>query len=62
MSEIEKINPSDLIAALKYVANECQKHPHDSVRDILHEAFDIFDLPLYAEWSDDPDCPIYIKY
>lgn len=62
MNKLDKINSSDLLESLKYVANECQKHPHDSVRDILNEAFEHFDLPIYAEWSDDPDCPIYIKY
>ncbi len=50
-----------LLDALRYVANECQRNPMDSVRDIANEAFDTYDLPLVAEWSDDPDRPISIR-
>jgi hypothetical protein len=50
-----------LLDALRYVANECQRNPMDSVRDILNEAFDTYDLPLHAEWSDDPEQPVSIR-
>lgn len=45
---------------LRYVANECQKHPGDSVRDIVNEALDSHGVGFYAEWSDDNEQPISI--
>jgi len=47
-----------LLDALIYVANNAQKSPNDSVRDICNEAFDTFNLPLLAKWSDDLHHPI----
>ena len=49
-----------LFGILRYVANECQKHPGDSVKDIVNEALDDYGLPFYAEWSDNDDQPISI--
>lgn len=54
----QSFSQSSLLDALMHVANESQKSPHDSVRDICNEAFDTFDLPIWAKWSDDPDRPI----
>jgi len=54
----QALSQSALLDALIYVANNAQKSPNDSVRDICNEAFDTFDLPLWAKWSDDPDHPI----
>lgn len=57
----QALSQSDLLDALRYVANECQRNPMDSVKDIVNEAFDDLGLPLYAEWSDDPERPISIR-
>ena len=54
------IESTALFGILRYVANECQKHPSDSVKDIVNEAFDDYGLPFYAEWSDNDDQPISI--
>lgn len=48
----------DLIKAIRYIANECQKSPEDSVRDICNEAFEKHDIPLNAHWSSDIYEPI----
>ena len=54
------IESTALFGILRYVANECQKHPGDSVKDIVNEALDDYGLPFYAEWSDNDDQPISI--
>jgi hypothetical protein len=54
------IESTALFGILRYVANECQKHPSDSVKDIVNEALDDYGLPFYAEWSDNDDQPISI--
>ena len=54
----QALSQSALLDALVYVANNAQQSPHDSVRDICNEAFDTFDLPILAKWSDDPERPI----
>ena len=48
----------DFIKAIRYIANECQKSPDDSVRDICNEAFERCDLPFNAHWSSDSREPI----
>jgi hypothetical protein len=58
MTPEQSFSQSALLDALMYVANESQKSPHDCVRDICNEAFDTFDLLIWAKWSDDPDRPI----
>lgn len=60
-NDVTPVASDALLDALRYVANECQRNPMDSVKDILNEAFDDYGLPLYAEWSDDPDRPISIR-
>jgi len=54
------IESTVLLGILRYVANECHKHPGDSVKDIVNEALDDYGLPFYAEWSDNDDQPISI--
>jgi hypothetical protein len=54
----QALSQSALLDALVYVANNAQQSPNDSVRDICNEAFDTFDLPILAKWSDDPERPI----
>jgi|11_taG_2_1085331.scaffolds.fasta_scaffold240387_1 hypothetical protein len=54
------IESTALFGILLYVANEAQKNPVDSVRDIVNDAFDDWGLAYYAEWSDNDDKPISI--
>jgi len=49
---------SDLLSALKYVANESQRNPMESVRDMCNEAFDRYGIPMTAQWSGSDDYPI----
>jgi hypothetical protein len=60
-TRLDALGRDDLLSALRHVANECQRNPMDSVRDILNEAFDTYDLPIHAEWADDPENPISIR-
>lgn len=53
-----KVNSTDLLEALRYVANNAQKSPNDSVKDICNEAFDICGIPMMALWSTDSNMPI----
>jgi hypothetical protein len=46
---------TNLLLALKYVDNEAQGNPHDSVRDICNEAFVKYDIPLLAAWETSGD-------
>ena len=59
-NDVVGIESTALFGILRYVANECQKHPSDSVKDIVNEALDDYGLPFYAEWSDNDDQPISI--
>lgn len=56
----DSVESTALFGILRYVANECQKHPGDSVKDIVNEALDDYGIPYYAEWSEDDDQPISI--
>ena len=49
---------SDLLSALRYVANESQRNPMESVRDMCNEAFDRYKIPMTAQWSGNDDHPI----
>jgi hypothetical protein len=59
-SNAVSVESTALFGILRYVANECQKNPGDSVKDIVNEALDDYGLPYYAEWSDDDEQPISI--
>ena len=52
------VDSSALLAALWYVANNAQRSPNESVRDMCNEAFDICEIPLTASWSSDNLMPI----
>ena len=52
------IESSTLLDAFKYVANEAQRNPMDSVRDICNEAFEKHKIPLLAIWSTNSEKPI----
>jgi len=54
----QAFSQSALLGALLYVANNAQKSPRDSVRDICNEAFEMLELPIVAKWTDAPDQPI----
>jgi len=56
------LDSTALLSALRYVANEAQRHPMESVRDIINEAFDRYNLPLDAEWSGYDALPIRFKF
>jgi hypothetical protein len=49
------MNETNLLLALKYVVNEAQGNPNDSVRDICNEAFVKYDIPLLAAWETSGD-------
>jgi hypothetical protein len=49
---------SDLLSALRYVANESQRNPMESVRDMCNEAFERYKIPMTAQWSGNDDHPI----
>ena len=57
-NECKELNSTDLLEALRYVANNAQKSPSDSVRDMCNEAFEICNIPLMALWSTDNNMPI----
>jgi len=57
-NERKELNSTDLLEALRYVANNAQKSPSDSVRDMCNEAFEICNIPLMALWSTDSNMPI----
>jgi hypothetical protein len=56
----EPVASTDLFGILRYVANEAQKNPGDSVKDIVNEALDQHGVGYHAEWSDDDEQPISI--
>ena len=47
-----------ILAALEYVANESQRNPMESVRDICNEAFVKHKMAMFAKWSGNDDAPI----
>jgi hypothetical protein len=52
------LKSTDLLSALRYVANESQRNPMESVRDMCNEAFDRYNIPMTAQWSGNDDHPI----
>lgn len=51
----------NLVNAIWYICNECQRNPDDSVRDIANEAFDRFGLNYSANWTSNDREPISIS-
>lgn len=56
----KSVDSIDWLAMLHFVANEAQRNPMESVRDMLNEAFDDYGVGMYAEWSGNEDMPISI--
>ena len=54
----KQLNGEDLFRALLYVVNQAQCHPGDSVRDIVNEAAELYQLPFEALWTGSDDPPI----
>lgn len=52
------VQSGDWLSALRYVANESQCNPNDSVRDMCNEAFDRYNIPMTAQWSGNDTRPI----
>ena len=48
MTPEQALSQSALLDALLYVANNAQKSPNESVRDMCNEAFDICEIPMMA--------------
>ena len=61
-AELSRIGSSALFSMLLYVANESQRNPMESVRDIVNEAFDDYGFGATAEWSVDENRPIVVKF
>jgi hypothetical protein len=52
---------SAYISAIEEIGREVQLHPNDSVVDIINDALISFNLPFFAEWTEDDLDPVKIK-